>query len=185
MYVMQFYVQLYVQEAISRCLSRRKGGIARAIFWGRERSKRVVAKPQRQFSISTEQVSQQVRTTIFHSFFFNTLVLQAARGRGNAVCMSEIKECFLYCYMAFVTCSQISVESHLKKKYINCCKVLCVCTSLMILLIIFQFYFDKVILGMSIIRTWEREERERDDPDVAVGVHYGVAFIFELVLLYM
>lgn len=136
MYFMQFYVQLYVQEAISRCLSRRKGGIARAIFWGRERSKRVVAKPQRQFSISTEQVSQQVRTTIFHSFFFNTLVLQAARGRGNAVCMSEIKECFLYCYMAFVTCSQISVESHLKKKYINCCKVLCVCTSLMILLII-------------------------------------------------
>jgi hypothetical protein len=39
---------------------------------------------------------------------------------------------------------------------------------------------------MSIIRTWEREERERDDPDVAAGVHYGVAcFIFELVLLYM
>ena len=64
---MQFYVQLYVQEVISCCSSRRKGGIARAIFWGRERSKRVVAKPQRQFSISTEQVSQQVRTTIFHS----------------------------------------------------------------------------------------------------------------------
>lgn len=65
MYVMQFYVQFYVQEAIRCCLSRRKGGIARAIFWGRERSKRVVAKPQRQFSISTEQVSQEVRTTIF------------------------------------------------------------------------------------------------------------------------
>lgn len=31
--------------------------------------------------------------------------------RKNAVCMRKLKECFLYYYMAFVTCFQISVES--------------------------------------------------------------------------
>ena len=108
---MHVYVQLYVQEVISCCSSRRTGGIARAIFWGRERSKRVVAKPQRQFSISTEQVSQQVRTNIFHSSSTSQFYKQQ---EGKCSVHEQAQIMFLYCYML----PNFNRESFKKKKLI-------------------------------------------------------------------